>query len=209
MGGLCMRTCGLWCLVLLGSGTGCVTVTAAQSAGVDHFPPRAEVAALIKRSKPFDRSKLVGASISKHSLVGPFPTEAAVTRLAPTTPWHRALAAASPAWAAAVSHDMNCVARAWAHVWLTHQAQPNPSLRRFIATHCGTTDEQPMVSSLHGQVPASMTDDEFEAAWVPEVAKLVAGSASPVLAGLVAVRSGHRSSKPRTSCEVAMGLACW
>jgi hypothetical protein len=181
-----------WVVVLV---AGCATTPKWQSATTmaeEKFPPRAELQQVALRPAKLDTAKHDTVAVDSWSLEGPFPSEATVTPIPPSTPWELELAKAVPALGKVLTADQQCIAREVALFWLAHQSYPGNSLQAFIERRCGTTAPQVRLSSLSGEIPETTTDAEWLEHWKANLATQAQGLGTPDVAGIAVRRDGKR-----------------
>ncbi len=194
-----------WCVLAVVGGAGCATTpkwAAATTMAEEKFPARSELQQVALRVPKLDTAKHEAVAVDSWTLEGPFPSEASVTQVTPTTPWERALVQAVPAVGNALSADQQCIAREVARFLLARKSYPGNSLQAFIERRCATTATHVRLSSVTGELPAKVTDAEWLAQWKDDLAKQASALGTPDVAGLALRREGTRGVMVLVSADL-------
>ena len=193
-----------WLLLVL-VWVGCATTpkwAAATTMAEEKFPPRAELQQVALRVPKLDTAKHDAVAVDSWTLEGPFPPDAKLTSVKPTTAWELELAQSVPAIGNVLTADQQCIAREVARFWLAHQSYPGNSLQAFIDRRCGTTAAQVRVASLSGTVPEGMPEAEWLAQWKANLSKQAMSLGTPDIAGISARREGNKGVMVISCAEV-------
>lgn len=185
--------------------TGCATTpkwAAATTMAEEKFPPRAELQKVALRVATLDTAKHDRVVVETWTLVGPFPSEAVITPVKPSTAWEQALQQAVPAVGNALTADLQCVAREVAHFMAIRKDYPGKSLQKFIERRCATTAARVRLTSLTGELPDKLSEAEWISQWKDDLAKLAQPIGVPDLAGLSVQREGKFGVMVLASADV-------
>ena len=192
----------LWAMLV----TGCATTpkwAAATTMAEEKFPPRAELQQVALRVPKLDTAKHERVAVDSWALAGPFPSEATITPVKPSTPWELALAHAVPAVGNALSVELQCIAREVARFMVARKDYPGNSLQKFIERRCATTASRVHLNSLTGEIPPTVTEAQWIAEWKDDLAKLAQPLGTPDVAGLCVLREGKFGVMVLASADVS------
>ncbi|MGV3625087.1 MAG: hypothetical protein ACO1OB_29980 [Archangium sp.] len=164
---------------------------AASSLAAEQFPKKEELQKVALRAPKLDLARNSAKSIDSWTLKGPLPTVAGVEHMKAVTPWEVAVAQDAPNYGAALSADMQCVAREVAHYYAARDEYPGNSLRAFIERRCGSTATHTSLWALHGEVPEKLPDDKWLENWRADVKTKLAAVKAP-LTGMYVLREGKK-----------------
>jgi hypothetical protein len=161
-------------LALLACGGSALHPTPTESvSSTSDFPTPAELNQLV-HSVP-GKLHAGGIEVPSWDLAGPFPDAIEAKVASPAAPWSALLDSVPNG--AAVTEDMECVAREAGRFYLEHSKSPSDTLRRFIFGWCGASAVNVDVQFLDGQAPADVTEDRIFTSWKTQAAQLVAKNA--------------------------------
>lgn len=186
---------GLLMVLVAVGGVGCATTpkwASGSTLAEERFPGREELQKVALREAKLDLARHSAQSVDKWTLKGPLPTQVVVERVKPSTPWELAVTQAAPAFGAALTVDMQCIAREVAHFYLARSEYPGNSLQVFIERRCGTTLEHTRLWAVDGEVPEKMDEATWLASWRESVTKSIKDIGKPGLSGVGVVRDGKR-----------------
>ncbi len=173
--------------------SGCATSQGATSLAMERFPKREVLQQVALRQPKLDVARLSAHTIDSWTLKGPLPTHAAVTHVAPATPWERALAADAPAFGAALSEELRCIARETAHYYLARGEHPGNALSVFIERRCGTTAPHTRLYAVKGELPEDVADDTWLMQWRADLQTQLKTIGTPTLSGVAALREKNQA----------------
>ena len=184
---------GKWLVAVL-LGCGCATgFGAAKTSVADRFPTQEDLKSITAKPAAFDPAKYDAAVVERWQLLGPLPTVAAVTPVSAESISERAVLQAAPAWGHALTAELRCYAREYAHFDAARGKAPGVSLRDFMRRRCGVTARRVDVYELHGTVTPKTTTERLEQDWSVDLPKAIAGRPTPDAAGVSLQREGDRA----------------
>jgi hypothetical protein len=168
-------------LGLVASLSGCALDPSSGRRSSGGFPTPSELEGLGAAAEAEELFSRDVADVPTWEAAGPFPSELAVVpRQDGGSPWDAVLeaVAARRLGLVVLTEGMHCTARELGRFHLARRAHPAESLRRFIASRCGSTATRLQASFLHAEVSDSLSDDELFLQWERQVQELVRRSLS-------------------------------